>query len=516
MKRAGAVSALVGLGLYLALLLLYRLGEIPGLHGDEAWSGHFAMRLLERGFYTPHEMNGYTGAFYGWAVSKSYGLFGVNAFALRLPGVLANLVAAAIVAVEFGAWFGLGAAAGWLGLVALWPMFLMKSRVAWEVYALQGLFLSIDLALLRGFLERRDFRPARALAFLLVNAFGVFNHFIFLSVPLSLLLLATAQFYYEEKPELADLVRLAAACAAACTALCAVKLNLSEAFWGAHRVAGAAALLAPLAAALAAFLARPEAANARLRSLAHMLRAERPAWGHAVARVLALGWLVSAALHGTALVQIGSGVAIFKRMFSHSLPLWASAPLHLWAGFLLAACAALAVRAWREEETFGPTERFLALWPAVYFCLFSAFRTNNSIRYYAIVSFLITAALGAGLWRVVDVRRWRFRAAAALAFALLHGFLWRELIHPVDRPPFRFRVGWHMERSAHFMRKEPLYDVARAQRACLMDGDGGFIDLPVKFYMYERPFPCDLGAAIRFDYCPECARAPYFRWGISR
>ena len=62
MRRIDA-TAIVLLALCLACLFA-RLSVVPAMSLDEAWIGLFAARLRSVGFYTPHEMNHYTGPLY--------------------------------------------------------------------------------------------------------------------------------------------------------------------------------------------------------------------------------------------------------------------------------------------------------------------------------------------------------------------------------------------------------------------------------------------------------------------
>src|SRR5665213_629021 len=73
--------------------VLTGLARVPALTSDEAWVGLFALRLRARGFYTPHEMNAYTGSLFGWILSKILAFRGVNVGALRRFGAGANAAA---------------------------------------------------------------------------------------------------------------------------------------------------------------------------------------------------------------------------------------------------------------------------------------------------------------------------------------------------------------------------------------------------------------------------------------
>src|SRR5207244_10034055 len=54
---------------YAIAMLAFHFATFPGLHGDEAWFGLFALRVRDAGLFTPSGMNWYTGSIYGWLVS---------------------------------------------------------------------------------------------------------------------------------------------------------------------------------------------------------------------------------------------------------------------------------------------------------------------------------------------------------------------------------------------------------------------------------------------------------------
>jgi hypothetical protein len=163
---------------YVLALLSFHLAQFPGLHGDEAWLGLFALRIRDRGLYSPHEMNTYTGSLYAWLLSWVFTYFPPDVFSLRIGGVLLNGAAVVIATQHFAKRFGLGSALVWLYLLGTSALFVFKSRLAWEVTALQNLLLTGILVLCARFLEDRRRAFGDVLAFLVLNYIGVINHFI--------------------------------------------------------------------------------------------------------------------------------------------------------------------------------------------------------------------------------------------------------------------------------------------------------------------------------------------------
>ena len=162
------------------------LARLPALTSDGAWLGLFALR--SRGLPSPHEMNTYTGPLYGLFVSWIFAARGVSLESLRLFGAVANAAAFLIVVAGLRRRVSAEAAAWGAALLAGSAYLLLKSRLAWECYAVQPLLLAVTLSLVD-----EPVNALRALIFTSVTLFGVQNHFIYLSIPVSLCVLYGAR-----------------------------------------------------------------------------------------------------------------------------------------------------------------------------------------------------------------------------------------------------------------------------------------------------------------------------------
>lgn len=436
-----------------AMSLWWKLGAFPALTGDEAWIGMFATRLLKRGLYTPHQMNYYTGALYGLGLAGVFRLAGVGVAQLRFIGAAANTTA-------------LGFGGRWLPLLALGSVYYMtKSRLAWEVYALQPLLIGASWWCLK---------RERGALFVALTAFGVQNHFIYISIPLSLVLLY-------------DLLeddgrrRIALAGLAASAVIYLVKPRLPEAGWEWYLL-----LLAAL----------PGLAWVPWR----IPRVPKPVWY--------LVWAF-AAWHGPAFFQVLAGPLVWKRVISWDAPWWYDLPLHLWAAFLLGALA------WRGYGAWHRKDDALALWPFAYMAVFLLFRHTSSLRYYSPLHFICLLSLADALPRFPEADRKPLLAAGALAALLVQVPLWRELTTPADRPPLTFRTGWRLENSWDFARKDALFAAYDASGKCGLVQGNSFVDLPLFFHRETTGArPCEPGA-FGADYRKEGGGPPWHQWAVS-
>jgi hypothetical protein len=495
MKRTDADSILL---LALCLCgLLARLGSVPAMSLDEAWIGMMAERLRQFGAYTPHQMNHYTGPVYAWLVSACFSARGITLESLRLPGALLNAAALA------GLWLHLRrrvspeAAASWALLCAGSAYFLLKSRLAWEVYALHPILILGTLAVLA--------RPGGAAALVALTMIGVQNHFIYLSIPASLVVLFGARAAWLGEKEAVGRLRDAAAALAAGAVLALVKSPITDELWAAHRPALFAALVLLPVLAAAAVRRVPDDLL-----LLPFTRARRE-----LSILFAFTIAASVVWHLIPLIQIFAGPVVFKRLFSYELPGVLSVLLHVWGLFVAVLLGWNCVRAW-HDKSLGFHERTVLLWPAAFASVFILIRHTSSLRYYSLPALLGTLALAAALPRLANAdRRFISRCAIAAAF-VTQVFLLREIASPGDRRPLNFHVGWRKENSKDFARKEGLFAAFDASGACaIAHAERSFTALPLFFHRTGTPAAsCDRTLAFDADQCPECPAPPYYRWSV--
>ncbi|MBI2789095.1 MAG: hypothetical protein HYX59_10475 [Elusimicrobia bacterium] len=495
MKRTDAAALLL---LALCLCgLLWRLASVPAMSLDEAWIGLFADRLRGAGLYSPHAMNHYTSALYARMLAAFYDARGISLETLRLPGALLN--AAALL----GVWAHLRrrvspeAAASWALLCAGSAFYLLKGRLAWEVYALHPILILGTLAAVA--------RPGGGPFLVALSMVGVVNHFIYLSIPASLVVLFGARTAWRGEAEAEGRLRDAAGALAAGAVLALVKQPLTDEMWVAHR--------APLLAALVllpALAAEGTRRAPRELLLAPFTRFRRPFTGLLVLTVIAFaGW------HVLPMIQVFAGPVVFKRLFALALPWPLSVLLHAWGVFLTGLAAWSCVRAWHDER-LGFHERTVLLWPAAFAAVFIFFRHTSSLRYYSLPALLGTVALAAALPRLARRDKGFILACAAGAAVATQAYLLRELAAPAERPPLDFRVGWRKENSKDFARKEALFAAFDASRACgVAHAERSFTAIPLFFYRAGHPPQgCDAALAFDSDQCPACPAPPYYRWSV--
>lgn len=341
-RRADALTVPL-LALAIAAVVTH-LARLPALTSDEAWMGLYALRPR---LSSPHEMNTYTGPLYGLFISWVFAARGVGVESLRLFGAAANAAAFLIFVASLRRRVSAEAAAWGAALLAGSAYLLLKSRLAWECYALQPVLLAVTIALLD-----QPVTFLRALLFCAVTLVGVQNHFIYLSIPVSLSVLYGARSAWLGDEETRPWLRLSLAALAMGAVVFLVKPRLTDAAWPSERV-----WAVPLFLALVPLTAVAAVAGAWESALIAPLSRHRRVFLSG----LGLGVLAFFVWHARPLWQVFANVVVWKRIFSWAAPWWLALPLDLWATFLFALLVWRAVRAWHGREPMTPHERTLAL-----------------------------------------------------------------------------------------------------------------------------------------------------------
>lgn len=158
------------------------LGSIPGIHGDETWSTLRALSFLEgREISILRGMTSYSGPFF-LLQAPVYTLLGYNPIALRVFPVFFNTLALLfcymLVKRIYDARTGLFS----IIILSFLPITFMYSRISWEITTFSLFFLFLALYLIY------SQRPGRLILAGFVLGAGVYNHLLFICVPVSLFL----------------------------------------------------------------------------------------------------------------------------------------------------------------------------------------------------------------------------------------------------------------------------------------------------------------------------------------
>jgi hypothetical protein len=212
------------------VLWLYKLGEWPGLHGDEASFGVGAYGYKSQGIRSLSGMTFYTGILQNLAALISFKIFGVGVWQLRIAGIIFNALAVFFTA----SWF---LKVQSRKMLFIFLLFLLQSsitliypRIAWEVNTFNHLFLTLILIFL--FEMQKATGRWQIFLFLLLNLACTYNHFIGSAIGISLFLGFTATFLINKESRYLDLIGVLSLNAInLCVYMCAWFLTQGF-FWG--------------------------------------------------------------------------------------------------------------------------------------------------------------------------------------------------------------------------------------------------------------------------------------------
>jgi hypothetical protein len=490
----------------LTVAVTYHLPDFPGLHGDEAWAGLRALDIQQKGLFTIHGMNVYTGALFPQIVAAVFSVLGADVLSLRLPGAILNCLAVVILVATF--WRRGYSAFIVTLLFASSFLFLFSSRVAWEVCALQNFLLALIVAALSGLLKADRARLGATLLFFLAFALGTWNHFIFSAASLSLALAAAFLAIRSPDTDSARAFLLGAFNLPLQGLLIIGKPFISNGPFPSHALP---ALLVGLALVLLTSIAYVRL-EARLLPLVIEFPVRRKDIADRVRTVLvygiAAGLLVILPLDGASFFGTVSGYIMMERVVSYIPSLSEAVGLHLRMAILV---VALGVFAFREIRRVGPFDKdplrsLLVFWAVAFLPILLVEETGQSDRYFIIPQFLFFSALALSFDALS--LRWKQTVLTVLALGFVYSqiFLWQEVTRVENRQPVDYRYVFHKDTSRHFLRLDRLEAYLQGRGICHTVSGTFFIEKPLQFLQAAKP-PCRTTDTVRIEYCDTC-RAP--------
>lgn len=415
-----------------AFLLFFRLGNTPGLHGDEAWAGVQAFAIWH-GSRPMIGMNAYTGPFYEYLIAPVLAVFGYRVSVLRVTTVVAALCTIALFHTAVARAFGSKLAAfATLTLVSM-PFFTAFGRLAGENFALNPA-LAVAAILL---LLVRESWVTLLLAGLCLGT-GIWNHAIFTAVPFAI---AVTALYRRGLPLMRDRAPyiVCAGCAIALVPMTVIHLRMQ---W-------------------------PAPSDLQSSTIASFL-------GNLTQRLVEWPALFMSVAHGD----------ILFRRFTGQLTMGTPDILVLLvAGGLFAAWTDTPRGALRQLVVFG-----VALLTATL-----VISPNNADRYFLLPLYTLPPLVAATFVRLWKTPRWE--TAKTVTFGVFVCFqLTRTGINYFVTQAgsgghiSAFALGSQIETSNHFIRTDHLYRQLVSLNARHVDGEF-FIAEPLRFYdLSERHF----------------------------
>lgn len=500
--RAGWAVLAILTSVHLLVLSSNNLDGFPGLHGDEARFGRMALEIQRDGLTSPHGFNRYTGALFASAMGWAFAFFPPGIASLRGLGVCLTMATI----LGFACWLAfqhdLRRAALWLAAAAGCTLLVTHARIAWEVCALQTVFVVMVLAVMTRTEAGANSQPIPILwrtVYVSAVWLGVSNHFIFLTVALA----ATFGAMSFARPEIDrranGVLALTVTTLAASTLLVVAKTITSDAIFVAHRylIIGLWLLAIPLIVAVSG-------SNTWTDRLVAMVAHSPLVVAHRWGIRLSLAWLAVSGL-GLGFIQVLAGGVIHRRLGSDALPLGIEVLGFMLAGVGYALGIGIAARTVNRTATLPVGVVWLRMtflfWPI---CLAMTGRSQTAVRYYLPYALIFLALI------VEAARSHPQRSVRRVLFVTLSGFiglsafLWPATQTPTPPLNQRFLIGNHFETAKNFAPLDQLADRAESAGFCRFEGNY-FIAEPLRFIADAYEWPCRTDSTFRVEYCDRCA-----------
>ena len=488
----------------IALALRIRLGDFPGLHGDEAWLGLDAMRIQAHGLVSLDGMNRYSGSLFPALVSLAFAHWGAGIVALRLAGVILNAVAACLMA--FTLRKQASAAFLFVLLLASSLLFLFYGRVAWEISALFHLLLALILFALTGLSRnpRSDF--GRVFLLLLAFSIGTWTHFMFEAAAVGLAAAAlVVAWRYPDGVRVLLLAMVNLALQAVLTLAKFLTPATPSAVW---LMLGLGLILTLAATFLYLRCERhhPARLTALVRNAPLNLRSSKILLG------IGAAWLAWGLIYETpSFIGALSGYVPMERVASDRPSLLVGIAQHLVTAVLVLAFLFTLRRAWRGQS--DPLKALLSFWTIAFLPALAIATLSIPDRYFLIPQFLFFASLALSYADLPSRMRRGMVAALTLGLLLNQSLFWREVLNQDGRAAFHFRYVFYGDTSEHFLKLDKLSAHLRSQGVCRAQSSSFFIAQPLAFLSATGP-ACESAGAAKVEYCDSC-RAPVAGFSIT-
>lgn len=474
---------------YFSFWWFYSLGILPGLHGDEAWSGIKANYYRYIGIDQLTGMTTYTGILQSLLIEASFSLFDIGVFQLRFPGAFINLISLLIVIVSFIKFKAHKQMVYFTLLVAASPLLLTSARIAWEVNSFTLLFISISfIALIKIESNKSQDNSLWVSLFFFINILGTYNHIIYSCVPASAL---CGLFLWSNYNRSLKYKNMLALLVVNFFGVCITFLVIKYSFKDLHEDFVYIPIL------LLFFVLSLYGIYLKLKDIDYKMNVFIPP--AFIKYLLLLSTIVFIYFHGHSFFDMLSGYKILLQLYSYQSSQFCILLYVLCAGAII------------SYLTFTIISRFLYASNSIleffilsYLGLFSLYTIDGSFRYYLSISVILSLYLSFILAKE-DLKRQPFIMSQLIYFILLNIQLLDIFIYNPPKKAIDFTIGSKQkETSAHFLPKGPLIKFLKNHNTGSINYlvDPYFIEQPIQFYKlftHWKELPQN-NASINYDY----------------
>lgn len=456
---------------------IYRLDVLPGLHGDEAWSGIKAIYFNNHSVNQLNGMNSYTGILQALVVKTLFYYWGISVYNLRIAGVVFNLLAVTgICGIMIHHKYKKSALAFILILLQS-ALYLTSARVAWEVNTFSLFFIS--LLFISAVNIYHNSKNAVWVLIILITCFlGAYNHIIFSMLPLSIFIgLSFYTLYYSDGQFNQYIVLFGLGVINTAAAFC---LTAYFSTGSGNSIDFILVLLVGIV--LLELWVFKKCSNSSI-GIPFPLNFTRTS----VKLILLCGIACFLIFHGIAFIEVLSGYKIFLQNYSYESPLIIRVLLRICS--IVFACF-LINYLWHDlQNSKSAVFAFIML---TLLSVINVYTIKNSYRYYLVIYAVMGIYMACKLNEITKKSRFLIYCLA-ISFCIA-AFIQLQVLKNNTRliRVVNFKIGnKQTETSAHFLPKKPLVDYLKKHQAISIDctdDNPYFLNLPIQFYNLQQPW----------------------------
>ncbi|MGF7081402.1 hypothetical protein [Mucilaginibacter sp. UYCu711] len=471
----------------------YKLGSLPGLHGDEAWSGLKAYRFDGNGITQITGMNNYTGVLEALSSLCTFKILGMGVVQLRSVGIILNLIGLMVLSWQIKKIINSSASVVLLMIIAQSVMYLFLPRVAWEVNTYNLILSAVTFMLFEKIRRREsDSHFLKVIFFLLLNIIGSYNHIVFSCISISALLGIVVWSLYNHSLFYAKLIYLLSINALNIVAVFLSMRYFNQALFH-HLIILSITLITILLMEVKVYQIITKIA------IPPSLKICISYWVIKLFLAISAAWFLY--VHGLAFFNVISGYKILLIGYSYTCPEWAKWIMLIFAAFY---CAYLLMFIWLDVRSRNNS--LLAIYIICYCGLLTFYTTGTAFRYY-LGLYLITACYLA--YKIsIDLKKQTLFLGMLTVAIICVNLLQIEIFCTKNRMVKAIWFKWSANQiatSAHFLPKEPLLNYLVSHNVTKVKcsvNDDYFINGPLLFYEFAKPRSAGFGnhsISISFD-----------------
>lgn len=477
---------------YLTLVWMYRLDSLPGLHGDEAWSGIRAFSFINGENKDFQGMTYYTGLLQALVASISFTMTNVGVLQLRFPGVLLNLIGLTLIYRTAYTYFNSAFANIFLLFICQSSLLITSPRIAWEVNTFTLFLLGFSFWLGCKFWKNHNNPNTFLIAScLLPNIFGSYNHYIFSTVSasafLGMLIWRFASNNY--KNLIVDFM-------IAVNFLNSIMLIVIMKFVFASNIY-ASKLIIIVIFSVVIF---ESVIIKKMQPILDCINIKTKIPSQLILATLLTAFFMFVAFHGRSFFEVFSSYKVLLQIYSYEVNPVIKIFLVLNAIVCIFYCFKFLINDLKDRRSL------IGVLIITYTGIFTIFTVGNSFRYYLIICIII--ALYIAYKTSLNLYR-NFPLLLCIVFSFGIGiFLQIEILFkfPPHLKAINFTIGnGQKETSEHFLPKEPLLNFLRKNKVGMIyyiPKNSYFLQKPLEFYRLTDDFPQDgnVKAIVGYNY----------------